>query len=90
MEINCPSCDEVVLIADEDMGTTIECPFCQQHFALEQPEPPPIEKPPPIIQPQSSTDERIFLECLLSFRRAGADGILTYAAIEMAERLARG
>ena len=35
-------------------------------------------------------DDRIFLECLLSFKRAGADGILTYAAIEVAERLARG
>ncbi len=35
-------------------------------------------------------DDRIFLECLLSFKRAGADGILTYAAVEVAERLARG
>jgi porphobilinogen synthase len=35
-------------------------------------------------------DDRIFLECLLSFKRAGADGILTYAAVEIAERLARG
>jgi porphobilinogen synthase len=35
-------------------------------------------------------DDRIFHECLLSFKRAGADGILTYAAIEVAERLARG
>ncbi len=34
-------------------------------------------------------DDRIFLECLLSFKRAGADGILTYAAVEVAERLAR-
>jgi endogenous inhibitor of DNA gyrase (YacG/DUF329 family) len=51
MEINCPSCDEAVLIADEDMATTIECPFCQQRFALEKPEPPLIEKsPPPIVK----------------------------------------
>ncbi len=35
-------------------------------------------------------DDRIFLECLLSFKRAGADGILTYAAVEVAERLTRG
>ena len=35
-------------------------------------------------------DDRIFLECLLSFKRAGADGILTYAAVEVAERLAKG
>ncbi|BCX19094.1 MAG: delta-aminolevulinic acid dehydratase [Geminicoccaceae bacterium] len=28
-------------------------------------------------------------ECLLAFKRAGADGILTYAALEVAERLAR-
>ncbi len=35
-------------------------------------------------------DDRIFLECLLSFKRAGADGILTYAAVEVAERLAAG
>lgn len=47
MEINCPSCDEVVLIADEDKATKIECPFCQQRFALEKPEPMRIEKTPP-------------------------------------------
>ena len=35
-------------------------------------------------------DDQIFLECLLSFKRAGADGILTYAAIEVAERLIQG
>ena len=35
-------------------------------------------------------DNQIFLECLLSFKRSGADGILTYAAIEVAERLIRG
>jgi porphobilinogen synthase len=29
------------------------------------------------------------MECLLAFKRAGADGILTYAALEVAERLAR-
>lgn len=28
-------------------------------------------------------------ECLLAFKRAGADGIVTYAALEVAERLAR-
>jgi porphobilinogen synthase len=28
-------------------------------------------------------------ECLLAFKRAGADGILTYAALEVAERLGR-
>ncbi len=31
--------------------------------------------------------DRIMLESLLSFKRAGCDGILTYAAIEVAERL---
>ena len=35
-------------------------------------------------------DDRIFLECLVSFKRAGADGVLTYAAVEVAERLAKG
>ena len=34
--------------------------------------------------------ERIFLESLLAFRRAGADGILTYAAVEVASRLKKG
>ena len=49
MEINCPSCDEVVLIADEDKGTKIECPFCQQRFEYETP--PLVEKlPPPIVK----------------------------------------
>jgi len=32
---------------------------------------------------------RCMEECLLAFKRAGADGILTYAALEAAERLAR-
>ncbi|MCS6780992.1 MAG: porphobilinogen synthase [Geminicoccaceae bacterium] len=29
------------------------------------------------------------MECLLAFKRAGADGIVTYAALEVAERLSR-
>ncbi len=35
-------------------------------------------------------DSRIFSESLLAFKRAGADGILTYAAVEIAERLKSG
>jgi len=31
--------------------------------------------------------DRIMMESLISFKRAGCDGILTYAAIEVAERL---
>jgi porphobilinogen synthase len=31
--------------------------------------------------------ERVMLEALLAFKRAGADGVLTYAAVEIAERL---
>ena len=31
--------------------------------------------------------DRIYMESLMSFKRAGCDGILTYGAIEMAERL---
>ncbi len=63
MEINCPSCNEAVLIADEDMTATVECPFCQQRFELESEtssthhppspqknEPPPIETPPPPVE----------------------------------------
>jgi porphobilinogen synthase len=34
--------------------------------------------------------ETVIAESLLSFKRAGADGVLTYAAIELAERLRRG
>jgi porphobilinogen synthase len=33
--------------------------------------------------------ERGILESLLAFKRAGADGILTYAALEVAKRLKR-
>jgi porphobilinogen synthase len=33
--------------------------------------------------------DRVILESLLAFKRAGADGILTYAAFEVAERLRR-
>jgi porphobilinogen synthase len=35
-------------------------------------------------------NDRVVLETLLCFKRAGADGILTYSAIEAAELLARG
>ena len=35
-------------------------------------------------------DERIFVESLTAFKRAGADGILTYAAVEVARRLKAG
>ena len=48
MEINCPSCEEAILIADEDVGAKMECPFCQQHFSVDEPEPLPVEKPSPI------------------------------------------
>ena len=34
--------------------------------------------------------DRVILESLLSLKRAGADGILTYAAVEVAERLNAG
>jgi porphobilinogen synthase len=35
-------------------------------------------------------DESVILETLLGFKRAGADGVLTYAAVEAATRLKRG
>ncbi len=35
-------------------------------------------------------DEKVILESLMGFKRAGADGILTYFAIEAAERLKAG
>ena len=35
-------------------------------------------------------DERVVLEALLAFKRAGADGILTYAALAAAKRLKAG
>ena len=31
--------------------------------------------------------DRVIMESLLAFKRAGADGILTYAAIEVAQKL---
>lgn len=34
--------------------------------------------------------DRVIVESLLAFKRAGADGVLTYAAIEVAERLKSG
>jgi porphobilinogen synthase len=33
--------------------------------------------------------DKVILESLLAFKRAGADGILTYYALEAAEQLAR-
>ena len=38
MEINCPSCNEAVLLADEDLVKAFECPFCQQRFQIDKPE----------------------------------------------------
>jgi porphobilinogen synthase len=35
-------------------------------------------------------DERVMLESLVGFKRAGADGVLTYFALEAAERLKAG
>ena len=34
--------------------------------------------------------ERIFMESLIAFKRAGADGILTYASVEVARALKSG
>ncbi|MGE0744311.1 MAG: porphobilinogen synthase [Rhodospirillales bacterium] len=34
--------------------------------------------------------DRLILESLIAFKRAGADGILTYAAVEVAQRLGKG
>ena len=34
--------------------------------------------------------ERAMMESLLAFKRAGADGILTYAAVDAAKRLKAG
>ena len=63
MELNCPSCNEAVLIADEDMTAAVECPFCQQRFEFDEAEPPPVSEPsPPIIQPEPLTSERSLLE----------------------------
>jgi hypothetical protein len=63
MEINCPSCNEAVLITDEDMTATAECPFCQQRIEFDEAEPPPInELKPPKIQPEALTSERSLLE----------------------------
>ncbi len=39
---------------------------------------------------QGWLDERVVLESLLGFKRAGADGVLTYFAIEAAKRLRAG
>ena len=33
--------------------------------------------------------DKVLMESLLAFKRAGADGILTYTALEAAERLRR-
>jgi porphobilinogen synthase len=34
--------------------------------------------------------DKVWLETLLSFKRAGADGVLTYGALKVAELLAEG
>ena len=34
--------------------------------------------------------DKVVMEALMAFKRAGADGILTYAAVEAAERLKAG
>ena len=70
MEINCPSCNEAVLITDEDMAKTFECPFCQQPIEFDEPEPPPVKdaplpvekltwpfKPPPVEKPPPAVSD---------------------------------
>ena len=37
-----------------------------------------------------SMDTQVMLESLLGFKRAGADGVLTYFAVDVARRLKRG
>jgi porphobilinogen synthase len=34
--------------------------------------------------------DRVIVESLMAFKRAGADGVLTYAALEVAKRLKTG
>ncbi|MEX2202024.1 MAG: porphobilinogen synthase, partial [Dongiaceae bacterium] len=34
--------------------------------------------------------DKVLLESLMSFKRAGADGVLTYTAVEIAKRLKAG
>jgi porphobilinogen synthase len=34
--------------------------------------------------------DKVLLESLIGFKRAGADGVLTYAAVEIARRLKKG
>jgi porphobilinogen synthase len=34
--------------------------------------------------------DRVIVESLLAFKRAGADGVLSYAAVEVAQRLKSG
>jgi porphobilinogen synthase len=34
--------------------------------------------------------ERVMMESLLAFKRAGADGVLTYYAVDVAKRLKAG
>jgi hypothetical protein len=72
MEINCPFCDEVVLITDADLQQVtrlgrLECPFCQQHIEFDEPESPPVEKPPPIPvesarSAQAQSGEKVFFQ----------------------------
>ena len=70
MEINCPSCNEAILIADEDMySPSLECPFCQQSIKLESetssthhpPSPQKNEPPPPV----SDEAKRLLISKLL-------------------------
>lgn len=46
MEFKCPSCEEDILISDDDTSSTFECPFCQQRISISNPEP---TQPPPVI-----------------------------------------
>ena len=64
MEVNCPSCNEAVLIADEDMAKTFECPFCQQSLEFDKPEPPPIEEPPPVSdEARRMLTSKLLIQC---------------------------
>ena len=59
MEINCPSCSEAVLITDEDMAKTFECPFCQQPIEFESKE---EEAQPEENTLEMSPENKVFCE----------------------------
>ena len=44
-ELSCPACSQVLLLEDEHVGCTVECPVCRHEFIVEKAQPAVMSMP---------------------------------------------